>query len=361
MAVAEQEITDRYAIYLGDCCEVMPTLKADSVHLSIYSPPFAGLYHYSSSERDLSNCLDYEQFFEHYGFVVQEIERLTLPGRMTCVHCMDMPSGNTGSDHLRDFPGDIIRLHEKHGLSYVARYHVWKEPLGVRNRTMAKNLAHKTIVEDSSRCSVASADYLLVFRKKGANPSPITHPHGLTHYAGERQVPAELLPYRGWAGNQIENRYSHWIWRQYASAFWDDVRISRVLPFRQSRDEEDEKHVHPLQLDVIERCIILWSNPGETVLTPFLGVGSEVYGAVMAGRKGLGVELKPSYYRQAKKNLEWMTEHSETSDQARLLDLIDDEKTLREEVKSRRHRMMGHESCHTHHGIPVDTPDARIW
>ena len=304
MAVNEQTITDRYAIYNGDCIEVMNGLKDESVHLSVYSPPFGGLYHYSSSERDLSNCRSYEQFFEHYEFVVKEIARLTMPGRMTCVHCMDVPSGNCGIDNLRDFPGDIIRLHERLGFNYIARYHVWKEPLGVRNRTMAKNLAHKTIVDDSSRCSVASADYLLVFRRKGENKVPISHPHGLTEYAGERQIPGELYSYKGWKGNQIENRYSHWIWRQYASAFWDDVRIGRVLPFKESRDEEDEKHVHPLQLDVIDRCIVLWSNPGEVVFTPFLGVGSEVYSAVRAGRKGIGVELKPSYYRQSVKNLE---------------------------------------------------------
>lgn len=301
--VVEQEINDKWAIYNADCIEIMAGLPEKSVHLSIYSPPFGGLYHYSSSERDLSNCRDYEQFFEHYEFVVQEIARLTMSGRMTCVHCMDVPSGNSGIDHLRDFPGDIIRLHERLGFNYIARYAVWKEPLGVRNRTMAKNLAHKTIVEDSSRCSVASADYLLVFRRQGTNPVPIKHPHGLTEYAGERQVPHELQSYRGYEGNQIENRYSHWIWRQYASAFWDDVRIDRVLPFKESRDEEDEKHVHPLQLDVIDRCMVLWSNPGEIVFTPFMGVGSEVYGAVTAGRVGMGVELKPSYYRQAKKNL----------------------------------------------------------
>jgi DNA modification methylase len=303
MAVNNQIVNDRYAIYEGDCIEVMQAMPKECVHLSIYSPPFGGLYHYSSSERDLSNCKDYAQFFEHYAFVVRELFRLTHPGRMTAVHCMDVPSGNSGTDYLIDFPGDIIRLHENEGWRYIARYAVWKEPLAVRNRTMAKNLAHKTIVDDSSRCSVASADYLLVFRRKGENKIPIAHPVGLLEYAGERRPPAEVLPFRGWKGKQIENRYSHWIWRQYASAFWDDIRINRVLPFRESRDEEDEKHVHPLQLDVIDRVITLWSNPGEVVLTPFMGVGSEVYGAVCAGRKGIGAELKPSYYRQAVKNM----------------------------------------------------------
>lgn len=303
MAVIEQEITETYAIYNGDCIEVMQSMPDGKVHLSVYSPPFGGLYNYSSSERDLSNCKDYEQFFEHYAFVVQELFRLTMPGRMTAVHCMDVPSGNCGIDHLIDFPGDLIRLHEKEGWNYIARYAIWKEPLAVRNRTMAKNLAHKTIVDDSSRCSVASADYLLVFRKRGTNPIPIKHPHGLMEYAGERKMPVELLKYRGWKGSQIENRYSHWIWRQYASAFWDDIRIGRVLPFKQAREDEDEKHVHPLQLDVIERVITLWSNEGETVFTPFMGVGSEVYQAVRDGRKGIGAELKPSYYRQSAKNV----------------------------------------------------------
>jgi DNA modification methylase len=302
--VIDQEIKSEYAIYNGDAMEVMPTLPSGCAHLSVYSPPFAGLYHYSSSERDLSNCRSYEEFFEHYEFIVRELARLTMPGRMTAVHCMDMPTGNTGYDSLMDFPGDIVRLHKRIGFDYVARYHIWKEPLTVRNRTMIKSLAHKTIVEDSSRCTVASADYLLVFRRQGKNPVPITHPNGLLEYAGGREIPKELLRYKGWKGSQIENRYSHWIWRQYASAFWADIRLDRVLPFRAARDEEDEKHVHPLQLDVIERCLALWSNEGETVLSPFMGVGSEVYTAVRLGRRAVGIELKPSYFKQAKNNVE---------------------------------------------------------
>lgn len=305
MAVKDQKITESYAIYNGDCMDVMRAMPQGSIHVSIYSPPFGGLYHYSSSERDLSNASDYDEFFEHYAFIVAEVSRLTMPGRMSLVHCMDIPRSNSGKgDNLIDFPGDIIRLHQKHGFGYAARYHVWKEPLGVRNRTMAKGLTHQTIVEDSARCSVASADYLLAFRKRGENPVPIEHPTGLMDYAGFKEPPADLLQYRGWTGKQTENRYSHWIWRRYADAFWDDVRIDRVLPFREARDEEDEKHVHPLQLDVIDRALVLWSNPGENVLTPFMGVGSEVYGAVVAGRRGIGCELKPSYYRQAVKNLE---------------------------------------------------------
>jgi len=303
VACFDQLITDSFAIYNGDCMDVMRTLPDASVHLSIYSPPFAGLYQYSSDPADMSNCKDYREFMEHYGYAVREIHRLTLPGRVTAVHCQDIPILRPNDHHLLDFPGDIIRLHADMGWKYVARYHVWKEPLTVRNRTMTKGLAHKTIVTDATRCSVASADYLLVFRRSGENPVPVAHPTGLSEYAGARAIPAELLPFRGWKGNQIENRYSHWIWRQYASAFWDDVRLDRVLPYREARDEEDEKHVHPLQLDVIDRALVLWSNPGETVLTPFMGVGSEVYAAVRAGRRGLGVELKRSYYLQAVKNM----------------------------------------------------------
>ena len=301
--VVEQEIGEHHAIYCGDCIDVMRNLPGECVHLSTYSPPFGGLYQYSSDERDLSNCLNYDQFFAHYEFVVSELHRITLPGRMTAVHCADLPSGNCGTDHLIDFPGDVIRLHERHGWLYIARYSIWKEPLTVRNRTMAKNLAHATIVSDSSRCSAAAADYLVVFRRSGTNPIPIAHPLGLTTYAGSRKMPAEFLKYKGWTGNQIENRYSHWIWRQYASAFWDDIRLNRVLPFKAARESEEEKHVHPLQLDVIERCLTLWSNPGERIFTPFMGVGSEVCGALANGRFGVGAELKVSYFAQAKKNV----------------------------------------------------------
>lgn len=305
MAVTEQSSGKMWAAYNGDCCEVMGSLPDESIHLSLYSPPFCGLYNYSSSERDLSNCRGYDEFFEHYDYVVRELHRLSFPGRITAVHCMDIPRlGANLCGGLIDFPGDIIRLHEKIGFRYTARYCVWKEPLGVRNRTMAKGLAHSQIVDDSTKCDNAAADYLLVFRKKGENAVPVEHPTGLTFYAGDRQIPSDVLHLKEYNGNQIKNRYSHWIWRQYASAFWDDVRINRVLPYKKSRDLDDERHVHPLQLDVIERCIVLWSNPGEVVLSPFAGVGSEVYGAVVNGRKGIGIELKPSYYKQMCRNLE---------------------------------------------------------
>ena len=332
MAVKEQEVNSKYAIYNGDCCEVMSAFKDECMDLSVYSPPFGGLYCYSSDPRDLSNCLDYGQFWRQYDFTIDQLARITKPGRMTAVHCMDIPTGNCGTDALIDFPGDIVRHHSDRGFNYIARYAIWKEPLAVRNRTMAKNLAHKTIVEDSSRCSVASADYLLVFRRKGENKVPIAHPVGLLEYAGERKMPAELLRYRGHTGNQIENRFSHWIWRQYASAFWDDIRIGRVLPFKEARDDEDEKHVHPLQLDVIERVLTLWSNPGDNVFTPYMGVGSEVAAAVVNGRKGIGVELKPSYFQQAKRNLADVAENGWGSEQRNMLDEMVDEESLESEL-----------------------------
>lgn len=304
MAVNDQRVTDKFAVYQGDCIEGMQGLPDGCIHLSVYSPPFGGLYHYSSSDRDLSNCRDYDEFFKHYTFVVRELARVTMPGRMSAVHCMEVPNSNSGTDSLRDFPGHIIALHEREGWKYAGRHAIWKEPLAVRLRTMQKNLAHASLVADSIDCGIASADYLLLFRRDGENPLPVRHPVGMLEYAGERKPPADVLAYRGWTGKQTENRFSHWIWRQYADSIWDDIRLQRVLPYKEARDSDDEKHVHPLQLDVIDRIIALRSNPGEKVLTPFMGVGSEVYGAVTAGRLGIGWELKASYFRQAAKNCE---------------------------------------------------------
>lgn len=304
MAIADQVVTDHYAIYNGDCVEVMKSLPDGKVHMSVYSPPFGGLYHYSSNEKDLSNCLDYEEFFKHYEYVVRELFRVTMPGRITAVHCTDVPLSNSGKDAMTDFPGDIIRLHEKIGFHFIARHTIWKEPLWVRNRTMQHNLSHKTIVDDGVYGGVASADYMVIFRKHGANPVPVDHPTGLSHYAGECPIPKELMAFKHYEGDQTKNIYSHWIWRRYASSVWDDVNMGRVLPFHDCKDPDDEKHVHPLQLDVIDRAVTLRTNPGETVLTPFMGVGSEVYASVALGRRGIGVELKQSYFRQAKANME---------------------------------------------------------
>jgi DNA modification methylase len=325
MAITEQVITDQYAIYNGDSAEWITSLPDESLGMSIYSPPFATenggcLYNYSSSVRDLSNARTYAEFFDHYAFIVENIARATKPGRISAVHCMDVPKQGANICGYTDFPGDIIRLHEKLGFEYLPRICIWKEPLAVRNRTMAKALAHRQICEDSTLTNVAAADYLIPFRKRGENPIPVTHETGLHEYYGEREVPADLHRYRGWTGKQTENRYSHWIWRNYASCFWDDIRLDRVLPYEESKDEGDERHQHPLQLDVIQRAVEMWSNPGEAVLTPFMGVGSEVYGAVSLGRRGVGCELKPSYYRQAVKNLESLGKQQVTQQQPTLFD-----------------------------------------
>ena len=301
--VRDQTLTDEYCLYNGDCVEVMQSLPDDSVDLTIYSPPFAGLYQYSSDDRDMSNCIDRDEFFEHYGFAIDEIARLTKPGRISAVHCMDIPLSNAGCDAIYDLPGEIIRAHESRGFVYGGRRAIWKEPLMVRNRTMMKSLHHKTLCEDSTRNSIANADYLLMFRRAGENAVPVSHEVGLLEYHGERDIPGELVRYRGMKGDQKLNQFSQWIWRQYASSVWMDIRIDHVLKFREAKDLEDEKHVHPLQLDVINRACVMWSNPGETVLTPFMGVGSEVYGAVRNGRRGIGIELKESYYNQAVRNV----------------------------------------------------------
>lgn len=312
MDVFASVLEKEYAVYHGDCCKIMPSMPDGSVHLSLYSPPFGGmLYQYSSDPADLSNSKDYAEFFEHYTFVVKELYRLTMPGRMTVVHCTDIFQAVGGMHSIIDFPGHIIRAHEDNGWRYVARIHIWKEPLTVRNRTMLRSLHHKTLVEDSTKVSIANADYLCVFRRSGGNPVPVAHPRGIQRYAGSSKVPEELLKWRGHKGNQIVNAYSQWIWRQYASSNWHDVRVDRTLGSgastysanRADKEEPDEKHMHPLQLDVIERACVLWSNPGETVLTPFMGVGSEVFGAVLNNRRGVGIELKASYYKQALKHL----------------------------------------------------------
>lgn len=301
--VLDQQITDRWAIYNADCMDMLAAVPDTSIHATIYSPPFSGLYHYSSDDRDVSNARNYDEFWTHYGFIIDELFRVTIPGRMSAVHAALVPTGNSGSDAYTDFPGDVIRAHQDRGWLFVARHVIWKEPLAVRNRTLAKNLAHRTICEDGAMGGVAAADELLVFRKPG-NAEPVRHPTGLCNgYAGSEPIPSDLLKYRGHDGDQKLNRYSHWIWRRYASSVWDDVRLDRVLPFRDAKDEDDEKHVHPLQLDVIERFLDLRTRPGERVLTPFMGVGSEVYAAVQMGRFGIGAELKPSYFQQALRNL----------------------------------------------------------
>lgn len=309
--IKQQHIAENYAVYNSDCMYVLPTLPDNSVDLSVYSPPFAGLYNYSSHENDFSNCESREQFLEQYDFLISEMARVTKHGRINAVHCTDVFDNRS---FLWDFPHEIIRLHEKHGMHYRNRITIWKEPLKVRMRTMVQSLMHKFIVEDTTRCFTAMPDYLLIFTKKGENEVPVTHPFGLTEYFGETPfLPAHEQTYGNYAdfvkkwknfdGDPRENKMSHLTWQRYASSVWDDIRIDNVLPFRDSKEEDDEKHVHPLQLDVIDRIVELYSNPGEVILTPFMGVGSEVYSPVSLGRKAIGIELKDSYYKQALLNL----------------------------------------------------------
>jgi DNA modification methylase len=319
--VKDQIVTDRYAIYNSDCMLVLPELEAESIDLSVYSPPFAGLYNYSSSENDFSNCENKEQFLDQYDFLIAEIARVTKKGRITAVHCTDVFDNTC---RLWDFPHEIIKIHEKYGFEYRNRITIWKEPLKVRMRTMVQSLMHKFIVEDSAKCFTAMPDYVLIFTKKGENKVPVTHPTGLKHYAGEIPILPNIL--RAWNNanesnlNESQlweylkktftdhedpksNKLSHYIWQRYASSVWDDIRIDNVLPFKDSKEEDDEKHVHPLQLDVIDRIVELYSNPNEVVLTPFAGVGSEVFSPVSLGRKAIGIELKDSYYKQMKLNM----------------------------------------------------------
>lgn len=319
--VKDQIVTDNYAIYNSDCMLVMPTLADESIDLSIYSPPFAGLYNYSSSESDFSNCESKEQFLDQYEYLIKEISRVTKSGRISAVHVTDVFDNTC---RLWDFPHEVIKLHEKYGFEYRNRITIWKEPLKVRMRTMVQSLMHKFIVEDSTKCFTAMPDYVLVFTKKGENKIPVRHDFGLKKYFGEIPILPNIL--RAWNNanesslNEVElweylkgkyedhqdpksNKLSHYIWQRYASSVWDDIRIDNVLPFRDSKEEDDEKHVHPLQLDVIDRLVELYSNPNEVVLTPFMGVGSEVFSPVSLGRKAIGIELKDSYYKQAILNM----------------------------------------------------------
>jgi DNA modification methylase len=330
--IKEQLITDNYAIYCSDCMLVLPSIADASIDLSVYSPPFAGLYNYSSHENDFSNCESKEQFLRQYEFLIAEIARVTKPGRITAVHCTDIMDSKT--ENMWDFRHEIIAMHEKYGFQYKNCTTIWKEPLKVRMRTMVRSLMHKLIVEDSTQCFTAMPDYMLIFKKKGETEVPVTHPFGLTHYAGATPLlPDHLDKYglplsdfahmgsfaefydaytsasfealkRKYAGHEDPktNKLSHIIWQRYASSVWDDIRIDNVLPFRDARDEDDEKHVHALQLDVIDRIVELYSNPGEVVLTPFMGVGSEVFSPVSMGRFGIGIELKDSYFKQAVAN-----------------------------------------------------------
>jgi DNA modification methylase len=337
--VKNQVISENYAIYNDDCMNVIPTLPNESVDLVVYSPPFAGLYNYSSDPRDMSNCATKEEFLVQYEFLVEQLSRVTKKGRINAVHCTDVFDNTC---RLWDFPHEIIKIHEKHGFEYRNRITIWKEPLKVRMRTMVQSLMHKFIVEDSTKCFTAMPDYMLIFTKKGENEVPVTHPYGINEYAGETPIlPNILRAFNNandtkftadelWEHLNAHNdehgitKLNHYIWQRYASAVWDDIRIDNVLPFRDAKEEDDEKHVHPLQLDVIDRIVELYSNPNEVVLTPFMGVGSEVYSPVSHGRKAIGVELKDSYFKQAIINVQEAEKRfKEKSEQLSMFDSLD--------------------------------------
>ena len=302
--VINQIVTEDYAIYQGDSCEVMPQLPENSIGFSIHSPPFEGLYKFSNSDRDVSNS-EGEQFWQHYGFIIEQLYRITKAGRLASVHVMQLPTSITrnGFIGMRDFRGEVIRAFEKAGWYFHSEVCIWKDPVVAQQRTKSIRLLHKQMEKDSTISGQGLADYIVTFRKKGENEERISGK--LEFYIGEGNAPESLESrYARQSKEEAEKWYSIEVWQRYASPVWMDISQSRTLQYRGGRDEKDEQHISPLQLDVIERCIHLWSNPNDVVFTPFLGIGSEVYSAVEMGRKGIGIELKPSYFSQAVKNLE---------------------------------------------------------
>lgn len=266
---------DMWDLYLNDSCEKLAAIPDGSVGLTVHSPPFDSLYTYSPSTRDLGNSSSRGQFIEHYGFIIQELLRVTTPGRLACVHVQQVPTTKAaqGVVGLTDFRGDVIRAYLDAGWIFHGEVTVDKDPQAQAIRTKAQALMFVTKNRDSSKTRPALADYLLIFRAPGENAVPIK--------------------------NDVTN--DEWI--NWARPVWLDIKETNTLNVRVAREEADERHIAPLQLDFIERCVRLWSNPGETVLTPFAGIGSEVYVAVQQGRRGIGIELKPSYWRTAVNNL----------------------------------------------------------
>lgn len=298
MAV-DQVIAEKYAIYQGDSCEIIRAIPGDSIGFGIHSPPFEGLYKFSNYDRDISNN-DGPQFWEHYAFLIQELLRVTKPGRLHSVHVMQLPTSKIrhGFIGMRDFRGEVIRAYEDAGWIFHSEVCIWKDPVVAQQRTKSIRLLHKQIVKDSTISGQGLADYVVTFRKPGENADPVDECFDRYYGTDEPDRSKYTSPKDG------RNWYSIEVWQRYASPVWMDINQTRTLQYRGGRDEKDEQHISPLQLDVIERCIDLWSNPGDTVLTPFLGIGSEVYCAVEMGRKGIGIELKPSYFAQAKRNLD---------------------------------------------------------
>ena len=304
LKAVNQVINENYAIYEGDSCELMQAIPENSVGLSIHSPPFEGLYKFSNSDRDVSNSSG-DDFYKHYGFIAGELLRITKPGRIAAVHCMQLPTSKTrdGFIGMRDFRGEIVRLFQGLGWIFHSEVCIWKDPVVAQQRTKSIRLLHKQVCKDAAISGQGLADYMLMFRKPGENLEPISGP--FEFYVGEGKEPETIESKLGRMNEADASKwYSIEVWQRYASPVWMDINQSRTLQYRGGRDEKDEQHISPLQLDVIERCVHLWSNPGDIVFTPFMGIGSEVYGAVELGRKGIGIELKPSYFRQAVKNLE---------------------------------------------------------
>ena len=273
-----ESVTDKWALYLGDCVEVVSALPSESVHYSIFSPPFASLYTYSDSPHDMGNVKNDDEFAQHFGFLIPELLRVTKPGRLLSFHCMNLPTSKArdGVIGLRDFRGELIRAFVDAGWVYHSEVVIWKDPVTAMQRTKALGLLHKQLKKDSCMSRQGIPDYLVTMRKPGDNPERVTHTNDSFPVAK---------------------------WQRYASPVWMDVNPSRTLQYRSAREHNDERHICPLQLDVIERAVELWTNPGDIVLSPFAGIGSEGYVSVQKGRRFVGVELKPSYFRQAMANL----------------------------------------------------------
>ena len=317
--VINQFINDKVALYNGDTCETIKSIPTDSVHYSIFSPPFASLYVYSNSERDLGNCKSHAEFFQHFDFIVKELYRITKPGRLCSFHCMDIPlmKERDGVIGLMDFPGELIRLFQRAGFIYHSRVVIWKDPLVEATRTKAIGLMHKQLQKDSAMCRQGLPDYLITMRNPGENTEPIAHPDGLTEFHGENEPAAPKMSrpapdMAAFARKDTYNKqpvYSHQVWRRYASPVWMDINQSNTLQREGAREEKDERHICPLQLDVIARAVELWSNPGDVVYSPFMGIGSEGFEAVKMGRRFIGCELKESYYKQAEANIQNALRH----------------------------------------------------
>jgi DNA modification methylase len=290
----DQKITDKYALYHGDCIDVVRDIPSNTIGYSMFSPPFADLYCYSNDPRDMGNSKGYDEFFAHFNFLISEIYRVVMHGRAVSVHCIDIPAMKERDGYLglKDFPGDIIRAFQAVGFIYHSRVTIWKNPLIEATRTKALGLMHKQLCKDSATCRQGLPDYVITMRKPGDNQNPINNGEGLNCFIGENEP------------NQSGIKYSHEVWRRYASPVWMDIRQTRTLSMEEARDAKDEKHICPLQLDTIERCMTLWSKNCDTFLTPFAGIGSEACIAVKMGRKPIGIELKPSYYKQMCLNVE---------------------------------------------------------